>query len=253
MKNIETPKVAQHIFEIVKDIRQSDYEGNRNALRNQFKVLVHFSDIEPLASKIYYWRGFAMWRIAVNGFNDSADFHELDESIRMAIKEFDTATLTDFKNTEAKIGGGACRGLLAYLHREKVPFVQELVQSARTLLQEVELVSPENPRLLWVLGSLYWNTSLEYGGGQDKAIEQYKEGLDNLNLEGNTVVSLEPTWGKPELLMSLAWSYLNHVSPDPIKAERYAMAALKLVPDWHYMLDILLPQILEAKKKPVSS
>lgn len=248
MKNIGTTPITKHICEIVKDVKKSDYEGGRNALREQFKFLGYFSDIEPLASKIFYWRGFAMWRIAVNGFNDSADFNELDEAIRTAIKEFDAATLTDFENTEAKIGGGACRGLLAYLHREKVPFVQELVHSARKLLQEVELVSPENPRLLWVLGSVYCNTPVEYGGGQDKAIELYKKGLDHLHVELGSENSLEPTWGEPELLMSLAWSYLNHDSPNLNLAEKYALKALKIVPYWHYTRDILLPQILEAKR-----
>lgn len=252
MKKTEITSTTQHICEIVKDIKQSDYEGDRNALREQFKVLGFFSDIEPLASKIFYWRGFAMWRIAVNGFNDSADFHELDEAIKMAIKEFDAATLSNFENTEAKIGGGACRGLLAYLHRESVPFVQELVRSAKELLHEAEMMDSDNPRLLWVLGPIYWNTSAEHGGGPDKAIEVYKKGLDNLQAEADPVDSLEPIWGEPELLMSLAWSYLNHVTPDPDSAERYALAALRIVPYWHYTRDILLPQIVEAKKKMVN-
>lgn len=248
MKNIEATSITQHLCEIVKDIQQFDYEGDRKALREQFKVLGRFSNIEPLASKIFYWRGFAMWRIAVNGFNDSADFYELDEAIKMAIKEFDIATLRNFENNEAKIGGGACRGLLAYLHRENTPFVQELVRSAKELFHEAELVDSSNPRLLWVLGPIYWNTSAEHGGGPDKAIEVYKKGLDNLKVGADPVDPLEPTWGEPELLMSLAWSYLNHVTPDPAVAEQYALAALKVVPYWHYARDILFPQILEAKK-----
>jgi len=37
-------------------------------------------------------------------------------------------------------------------------------------------------------------------------------------------------------------------SHDADAAERDARAALKLVPNWHYVRDILLPQILAARK-----
>lgn len=58
---------------------------------------------------------------------------------------------------------------------------------------------------------------------------------------------LEPSWGEAELLMSLAWSHLNKSSPDPEAAQRCADAALELVPYWHYVRDILLVQIRDAR------
>ena len=51
------------------------------------------------------------------------------------------------------------------------------------------------------------------------------------------------------MLMSLAWSNLNASSPDLDEAERDARSALKLVPEWDYVRDILLPQIVKAKTK----
>ena len=60
---------------------------------------------------------------------------------------------------------------------------------------------------------------------------------------------LEPSWGEPELLMSLAWSNLNRTAPDLDAAEKNADAALRLVPCWHYLKDMLLPQIREAQEK----
>ena len=47
--------------------------------------------------------------------------------------------------------------------------------------------------------------------------------------------------------MSLAYSYLNTKPADLNAAERYARGALEIVPYWHYVRDILLPQILAAK------
>ena len=46
---------------------------------------------------------------------------------------------------------------------------------------------------------------------------------------------------------NLAWSNLNRTTPDLAAAEGYARSALLLVPYWHYVRDILLPQILAAK------
>jgi hypothetical protein len=49
--------------------------------------------------------------------------------------------------------------------------------------------------------------------------------------------------------MSLAWSKLNQAKPDVNAAEHDAQSALALVPYWHYVRDILMPQIREARKK----
>jgi hypothetical protein len=60
---------------------------------------------------------------------------------------------------------------------------------------------------------------------------------------------LEPSWGEPEVLMSLAWSNLNRATPDLTAAENYAKAALQIVPYWHYVRDTLMQQIRDAKIK----
>jgi hypothetical protein len=52
-------------------------------------------------------------------------------------------------------------------------------------------------------------------------------------------------WGL--LLMSLGWSELNRTTADLDAAEKHARSALALVPYWHYVRDILLPQIEKAK------
>lgn len=49
--------------------------------------------------------------------------------------------------------------------------------------------------------------------------------------------------------MSLAWSNLSRTTPDFNAAEQDARAALKIVPYWHYVRDILMPQIQAAQAK----
>jgi hypothetical protein len=47
--------------------------------------------------------------------------------------------------------------------------------------------------------------------------------------------------------MNLAFAHLHLAEPDLVAAERYAEAALALVPHWHYVRDLLLPEIRAAR------
>jgi hypothetical protein len=138
---------------------------------------------------------------------------------------------------------------LMYIHRKDQARVQELFQQSSPLLKEALATAPDNPRLLWVLGPIRWSSPPERGGGQDKAFEIYKRGLQEISKQKPSSDPLEPSWGEPELLMNLAWSNLNRTTPDLKAAEEDAQAALKLVPYWHYVRDILMPQVQAARAK----
>jgi hypothetical protein len=248
---IDRPR--EQVIKIVAQIQRADYEGDRTALKHLHEDLARFVEDKELASRVRYWRGFALWRRAINGFNDHVDSAELQEDLRRALDEFDEAARKDPEFVDAKIGALSCVGYLAYATYQQdagSPKVQELVTQARQRRKEVEAAAPENPRLLWAVGPMVWNIPPEYGGGQAKAMEGYKKGLEAIR-NHKTAASdpLEPSWGEPELLMNLAWSNLNGTAADVNAAERDARSALALVPYWHYVRDILMPQIQEAKKK----
>jgi uncharacterized protein YciI len=235
---------------IVDDLRRADYAGDQAGMKRCYNELAPFLENKELASRIRYWRGFAMWRRAINGFNDSVDPKELEEDLNQALDEFKEALALDPGFVDAKIATVSCYGFLAFMKPDDQTRVRELIGKCAPLIKEAKAAAPDNPRLLWVLGPVLWNTPPERGGGQDKAIENYGKGLDVIRktkLAGEN--SLEPSWGEPELLMSLAWSHLNKKTPDVEQAERCARSALAIGPDWHYVRDILLPQILEAKGK----
>jgi len=156
---------------------------------------------------------------------------------------------------DAKVGAASCLLNRLFLEgvfaNEKDPArLREILAPASVLLKEATAAAPDNPRLLWVVGPNLWSTPPERGGGQEKAIATYQKGLKVVQ-EQKSIASapLEPSWGEPELLMSLAWSNLHREKPDLSAAEEYAQAALKLVPYWHYTRDILMPQIRTAEKK----
>jgi hypothetical protein len=240
---------AKQVAQIVAQILHADYAGDRAAMQKGFDDLKPFVEDKELASRMRYWRGFAQWRRAINGFNDSVDPKELEQDLKTALDEFRIAMKQDPKFVDAKVGTISCLGYLAFMNRKDQARAKELVGEIMPLVKQADGMAPDNPRLIWVHGPILWNTPPERGGGQDKAIANYQRGLEVCSKIKNIDDQLEPSWGKPELMMSLAYSYANEATPDLEAAERNARAALEIVPYWHYVRDILLPQIVAAKAK----
>src|SRR5580658_3560646 len=241
------------IIRIVTEIQRADYEGDRPTLKRLHDELTPIPEDNKLASRVLYWRGFALWRRAINGFNESPTPTDLEEDLTQAAADFKDAIARDPAFVEPKIGAGSSLGYRMFLHRKDPTVMQELLQQSSPLLKEAMATAPDNPRLLWVLGPIRWSSPPERGGGQDKAFEIYNKGLEAVRNQKRGVVDpLEPSWREPELLMNLAWSNLNRTTPDLKAAEQDAQAALKIVPYWHYVRDILMPQIQAAKPKPTS-
>jgi hypothetical protein len=234
---------------IVAQIQRADYEGDRAAMQRGYDELKPVMEDPKLASRIRYWRGFAQWRQAINGFNDSVEPKELEQNFKTGVDEFKIAMEKDPTFVDAKVGTISCLGFLAFMNRKDQVRAKELVGQILPLVKEADEMAPDNPRLIWVHGPILWNSPPERGGGQDKAIQNYQRGLEVCLKIKTSDDPLEPSWGKPELMMSLAYCYLNANSADVNAAERYERNALEIVPYWHYVRDILLPQIVAAKAK----
>ncbi|MGH9317469.1 MAG: SRPBCC family protein [Thermoanaerobaculia bacterium] len=235
---------------IVSRVQKADYEGNRKALASLAGELAPYTENVPLASRARYWRGFALWRRALNGFNETVDPKELEKDLTDAVSEFTDAAAKDPEFMDARIASASCLFALSFLSRDNAERRQAYVMQGVRLMSEVRKASPDNPRFLWVQGGGEFVIPPERGGGQGKAIETYERGLEMARkLKGSVNDPLEPSWGEPELLMNLAWSHLNRATPDLQAAESNARAALALVPYWHYMRDVLLPQIRERAKQ----
>ena len=237
------------VIRIVSRIQRADYEGDRVALKRRYDELAKFVTNKTLAARVRYWRGFAMWRRAINGFNDAVDPKELEQDLQKALDEFKEVTEKEPGFGDARIAMVSCISLLGYIHLKDAERLKELFTQLVPVVKEAKEIAPDNPRLSWVLGPNVFISPPERGGGQEKAIEMYEKGLELSRKNKASEDRLEPSWGEPELLMNLAYSNLNKNSPDVNAAERQARAALEIVPYWHYTRDILLPQILAAKAK----
>jgi len=234
---------------IVAQIQRADYESDRAAMQRGYDELKPFTEDQKLASRIRYWRGFAQWRRAINGFNDAVDPKELEQNLNTALDEFKIVMEKDPTFVDAKVGTISCLGFLFFVHREDEARRKERRERILALVKEADEMAPDNPRLIWVHGPILWNSPPERGGGQNRAIQNYQHGLEACLKIKPSDDPLEPSWGKPELMMSLSYCYLNANSADLNAAEGYARNALELVPYWHYVRDILLPQIVAAKAK----
>lgn len=244
-----SPSARATVAGIVSRIQKADFEDDRPALRRLYEELAPYRDDEKLASRVRYWRGFALWRRALNGFNDSADKKEQEEDLSGCVSEFDQAAAKDPAFIDARAGAVSCLVGLFSLDPGKPERRQEYVKRYGELQAEAKASGTDNPRVLWLLGGGAWYVPVERGGGQARALEIYGTGLEAARRGKGPRDPLDPSWGEPELLMNLAWSNLHRATPDLDVAEANARAALALVPNWHYVRDILLPQILEARGK----
>ncbi len=232
---------------IVAQIQRADYEDNRPELKRLFDKLAPFADDKELASRVRYWRGFALWRKALNGFNDAVDPKEIEADLNGGVDEFSISAAKDPEFVDAMTGAISCLSNLLYLNQKDPARVQELLAKAQPFVKNAKATDPENPRLLWVLGANIWNAPPERGGGQEKAIENDLKALEEARKRKGAVAdALDPSWGEPELLMSLAWMNQHRATPDLNTADKHARSALALVPYWHYVRDILIPQIQNA-------
>lgn len=241
-------ELRDRVAKVVSQIQAADFHGDRSALEQLDRALAVFQADQTTGSRVCYWRGFALWRMALNGFNASAGPAELDRDLHLAMRHFDDALVQDRTLVEARIGKASCIGNLIFLHSQEPSVAQDLIRQGVALIDEIKAAAPEDPRFLWVLGSFQWNTPNDKAGGQARATATYQKGLEICKMQkGTSSDPLDPSWGEPELLMSLAWSNLNRSTPDLVAADQYAQAALELVPSWHYVKDRLIPQIRAAR------
>jgi hypothetical protein len=184
---------AKQVAPIVAQIQHADYAGDRAAMQKGCDDLKPFLEDNELASRIRYWRGFAQWRRAINGFNDSVDPKELEQNLKTALDEFKIAMEKDRTFVDAKIGTISCLGYLAFMNRQDQARAKELVGQIVPLVKEATDIVPDNPRLIWVRGPILWNTPPERGGGHDKAIENYQRGLEVCSKIKTSNDPLEPS------------------------------------------------------------
>src|SRR5262249_48296387 len=128
--------------------------------------------------------------------------------------------------------------------------LDEYVPIGRTLQTD----APDNPRVLWIVGGLQLGAPPPTGGDPARAAVTMRKGVEcawRESLAGGKT-PWEPAWGGAETLMKRAWLCSSGALADKAAARAYAQGALTVVPEWHYVKDVLLPKI-EAMPEPAAS
>jgi hypothetical protein len=247
------PGPAQQRVALVQAIQRADYQGDRAALQRLHQELSALPEEPATAARQRYWEGFALWRRAINGANEKPMPEDLRADLLGALSDFDRSVAADPRFDDSNVGRISCLQFLAFLDRGDPEKLKESVGRFVALFKEVSPRAQDNPRFQWVRGLSDWYTP---PGSSPEVVQQHVEKAQATYAKGAALAReqkgrvtdpLDPSWGEPENLMSLAWCSLHKTTPDPQQAEAYARQALALVPDWHYVRDILLPQIQSAR------
>ncbi|HKA36204.1 MAG TPA: hypothetical protein VKH43_05250 [Thermoanaerobaculia bacterium] len=236
---------------IVGKIVKADYGDDRPALRRLYDELAPYT-AQPgdarFASRVRYWRGFALWRRVLNGFNDKSPREEQEADLAGCVAEFDEALAKDPAFVDARVGKTSCLLSFWMLDRENQEKRDRATKEFAVLKEDAKTTASENPRVILMVAAGLWFAPADKGGGHDKALEMYQQGLRAARAKTAKADPLDPSWGEPELLSNIAWAHLNKETPDLDAAEANVRAALDIVPYWHYARDILMKQIRDARE-----
>jgi hypothetical protein len=236
----------QRLAALVREVRSADYRGDRAALARLDAELAKLPD-GPLSEYRDYWRGFALWRRALNGFNAKPTPEDLTTDVQGAIARFKSALARHPDWIEAKLALVGCWGNAIYLAGADADKRKAILEEAAPTFRFIMANAGDNPRALWIKGGMEMAAPPPTGGDYEKAAVTLRHGVACAWKESQALASAPawvPAWGGPENLMNLAFAYSrNPKGADRAAALAYAEGALTAVPEWHYVRDVLLPQI----------
>jgi len=229
---------------LVGEIRSADYRGDRAELR---RLAGAIEDVraEELRAAVAYWKGFAWWRRGINGFNETPTPDDLRGDLEAAAIAFRAALERQPNWIEARAGLSGCLMNQAFLPGTDEARRKPLLEELRPLWRSTSEDGVDNPRVLWLLGGVQLAAPPPSGGDVARAEATMRRGLEAARREalaGPAPDGWTPTWGAAENLMNLAYLHATATRRRAL-ARAYAEGALALVPHWHYVRDILLPQI----------
>lgn len=243
------------LSELVRAVRAADYRGAREDLERLAVALERPGD-PGLEAYRHYWRGFAWWRRALNGFNETPPPADLETDLRACLASFRAALEREPEWIEPRIGLVGCWSALLYVPPASGARREAILKEALPVLREVDARGASNPRALWLDGGSQIGAPPPRGGDLQKAAATFHRGLQAALDEQRSTPEGEPAWiprwGGAENLMSLAYLHTHTAIADRAVALAYAEGALLAAPEWHYLRDVLWPQITALPERRAS-
>lgn len=239
------------LAELAAAVRSADYRGDRPAL-DRLDAALGRLPASALDDYRSYWRGFARWRRAINGFNETPIPADLAPDLEAALGHFQASMERRPNWIEARLAMVGCWGSLIYLAGDDQGKRQAILTEAVPVMKSLT-DTPDNPRVLWIMGGMQMSAPPPSGGDPARASATMRKGVEASWRETLAPSSPPwvPAWGGPENLMNLAYLYSHSAMNDRATALAYAQGALTSVPEWHYVKDVLMKQI-EALPDPAA-
>lgn len=238
-------RTEQRLSELVFAVRSADYRGDRAALARLDDELGRL-DAGKLNDYREYWRGFALWRRVLNGFNETPAPDDLGSDVGKALARFKAALAIHPDWIEARLAMVGLWGNQIYLAGGDAEKRKAIFAESGPTFKFIMANAGDNPRALWIRGGMEGWAPPPVGGDLAKATATLRYGVAcawREALAHPNPPAWVPTWGGPENLMNLAYLHSRSKSPDRSAALAYAEGAVTAVPEWHFVRDILIPQI----------
>src|SRR5262245_9232752 len=136
------------LAELSAAVLSADYRGDRAELARLDAELGRLES-GPLADFRDYWRGFALWRRAMNGFNEKPAPADLEADLVAALERFRSALARHPDWDEVKSAMLGCWGNRIYLAGADAEKRKKLFEESGDFYRWVMAYEGENPRVLW--------------------------------------------------------------------------------------------------------
>jgi len=238
-------KAEARLAELAAAVLSADYRGDRAELARLDAELGRL-EAGSLSDYRDYWRGFALWRRAMNGFNETPAPADLDADLVAALERFRSALARHPDWDEVKSAMLGCWGNRIYLAGTDTEKRKKLFEESGDFYKWVMAYEGDNPRVLWIKGGLQMVVPPSAGGDWTKAAATLRKGVTAAWREASAAtppLPWAPAWGGAENLMNLAYLHSHLPTPERDVALAYAEGALTKAPQWHFVKDIQLPMI----------
>ena len=242
---VAASKSDARLGDLAASVLSADYRGDRTELARLEAELGRL-DAGRLNDYRDYWRGFALWRRAMNGFNEKPAPADLDADLVKALERFQAALARHPDWDEVKSAMLGAWGNRIYLAGQDTEKREKLLEEATEFYKWIMAYEGDNPRVLWIKGGLQMVVPPASGGDWTKAAATLRQGVAAAWTEASAAAPAPPwapAWGGAENLMNLAYLHSHLPAPDRATALAYAEGALTKAPEWLYVKSVQLPMI----------
>jgi hypothetical protein len=161
---------------LVAEVRSADYRGDRAALARLDEELGKLGD-GPLSDYRDYWRGFALWRRVLNGFNEKPMPEDLGTDVEKALARFKAALAAHPDWIEAKLAMVGLWGNQIFLAGADAEKRKAILAESGPTFKFIMANAGDNPRALWIRGGMEGWAPPPVGGDFEKAAATLRYGV----------------------------------------------------------------------------